>query len=77
MKASKPQLDKVNVFAPLLFLNATLVGEMDAHLNDVKRLNDDRRYGKMQKQVQISMGEVTVSTPRYQNSTFDPQFIKE
>ena len=31
----------------------------------------------MQKQVQTSMGEVTVSTPRDRNSTFDPQFIKK
>ena len=31
----------------------------------------------MQKQVQPPWGEVTVSTPRDRNSTFDPQFIKK
>ena len=31
----------------------------------------------MRKQVQTSMGEVTVSTPRDRNSTFEPQFIKK
>ena len=31
----------------------------------------------MQKQVQTPLGEVTVSTPRDRNSTFDPQFIKK
>ena len=46
-------------------------------LNDEERLNGNRRNGKMQKQVQTSMGEVTVSTPRDRNSTFEPQFIKK
>ena len=50
---------------------------MDAHLNDEKRLRGNRRNGKMQKQIQTSIGEVTVSTPRDRNSTFDPQFIKK
>lgn len=29
------------------------------------------------KQVQTPLGEVTVSTPRDRNSSFDPQFIKK
>lgn len=37
----------------------------------------NRRNGKMQKQMQTSMGEVTVSTSRDCNSTFEPQFIKK
>lgn len=31
----------------------------------------------MSKQVQTPLGEVTVSTPRDRNSSFDPQFIKK
>ena len=79
LKAGKPLLGKDGAFAPLLesILNAALEGEMDAHLNDEERLNGNRRNGKMQKQVQTSMGEVTVSTPRDRNSTFEPQFIKK
>lgn len=79
LKAGKPLLGKDGAFAPLLesILNAALEGEMDAHLNDEERLRGNRRNGKMQKQVQTSMGEVTVSTPRDRNSTFDPQFIKK
>ena len=50
---------------------------MDAHLSEDERMSGNRRNGKMQKQVQTSMGEVTVSTPRDRNSTFDPQFIKK
>ena len=79
LKAGKPLLGKDGACAPVLesILNAALEGEMDAHLNDEERLNGNRRNGKMQKQVQTSMGEVTVSTPRDRNSTFDPQFIKK
>lgn len=36
-----------------------------------------RRNRKMQKQVQTPLGEVTVSTPRDCNSSFDLQFIKK
>ena len=58
-------------------LNAALEGEMDAHLSEEERMSGNRRNGKMQKQVQTSMGEVTVSTPRDRNATFEPQFIKK
>ena len=37
----------------------------------------NRRNGKILKQVQTPLGEVTVSTPRDRNSSFDPQFIKK
>lgn len=77
-KAGKPLLGKDGAFTPLLesILNAPLEGEMDAHLCGDERMSGNRRNGKMQKQVQTSMGEVTVSTPRDRTSTFDPQFIK-
>ena len=79
LKSGKPLLGKDGAFAPLLesILNAALEGEMDAHLSEDERMSGNRRNGKMQKQVQTSMGEVTVSTPRDRNSTFDPQFIKK
>ena len=79
LKAGKPLLGKDGAFAPLLesILNAALEGEMDAHPSDEERMSGNRRNGKMQKQVQTSMGEVTVSTPRDRNATFDPQFIKK
>lgn len=50
---------------------------MDAHLSEDEHMSGNRRNGKMQKQMQTSMGEVTVSTPRDRNSSFDPQFIKK
>lgn len=79
LKAGKPLLGKDGAFAPLLesILNAALEGEMDAHLTEEERQTGNRRNGKMQKQVQTPLGEVTVSTPRDRNSSFDPQFIKK
>lgn len=50
---------------------------MDAHLTEEERQMGNRRNGKMQKQVQTPLVEVTVSTPRDRNSSFDPQFIKK
>ena len=79
LKAGKPLLGKDGAFAPLLesILNAALEGEMDAHLTEEERQMGNRRNGKMQKQVQTPLGEVTVSTPRDRNSSFNPQFIKK
>lgn len=79
LKAGKPLLGKDGAFAPLLesILNAALEGGMDAHLTDEERQLGNRRNGKMQKQVQTPLGEVTVSTPRDRNSSFEPQFIKK
>lgn len=70
---------KEGVFAPLLenILNAALEGEMDAHLGEAQREMGNRRNGKMDKQVQTPLGEVTVSTPRDRNASFSPQFIKK
>lgn len=79
MKSGKSLLGKDGAFAPLLesILNAALEGEMDAHLDEDERNSGNRRNGKMHKQVQTPLGEVTVSTPRDRNATFDPQFIKK
>lgn len=79
LKSGKSLLGKDGAFAPLLesILNAALEGEMDAHLDPDERESGNRRNGKMHKQVQTPLGEVTVSTPRDRNSTFDPQFIKK
>lgn len=77
--AGKPLFGKDGAFAPMIqsILNAVLEGEMDAHLTEEERQSGNRRNGKMDKQVQTPYGEVTVSTPRDRNGSFDPQFIKK
>lgn len=79
LKAGKPLFGKDGALVPLLenIINAALEGEMDAHLTEESRQAGNRRNGKMQKQVQTPVGEVTVSTPRDRDSSFDPQFIKK
>ena len=79
LKSGKSLLGKDGAFAPLLesILNAALEGEMDVHLDAEERDLGNRRNGKMHKQVQTPLGEVTVSTPRDRNASFDPQFIKK
>lgn len=79
LKSGKPLLGKDGAFAPLLesILNAALEGEMDAHMDEEERSSGNRRNGYTAKQVQTSLGEVTVRTPRDRESTFEPEFIKK
>ena len=79
IKSGKPLLGKDGAFAPLLenILNAALEGEMDAHLDEDERSLGNRRNGRMSKQVQTQLGEVTVHTPRDRRSSFEPEFIKK
>lgn len=48
---------------------------MDSHLERGERELGNRRNGHMSKQVQTSMGEVTINTPRDRDGTFDPQVV--
>lgn len=50
---------------------------MDAHLDEHERLSGNRRNGHTPKQVQTSLGEVTVHTPRNWESTFESEFIEK
>ena len=79
IKAGKPLFGKDGALAPMIenIVNAALEGEMDAHLTQESRDSGNRRNGKMQKQVQTPVGDITVSTPRDRDSSFDPQFLKK
>ncbi len=55
--------------------NGMLIARL--HFTEEKRQLGNRRNSKMQKQVQTPLGEITVSTPRDRNSSFEPQFIKK
>ena len=79
LKAGVPLSGKDGVLAPLLenLLNSALEGEMDSHLENGEREFGNRRNGHMSKQVQTSMGEVTINTPRDRDGTFDPQVVRK
>lgn len=59
-----PLSGKNGVLAPLLehLLNSALEGKMDSHLDRVEREICNRRNGHMSKQVQTTMGEITINT---------------
>ena len=77
LKAGVPLSDKYGVLAPLLenLLNSALEGEMDSHLDGVKRKKGNRRNGHMSKQVQTSMGEITINTHRNRDGAFEPKVM--
>lgn len=74
IKSGKPLFGKDGALAPMIesIVNAALEGEMDAHLTQESRGSGNRRNGKMQKRVQTPVGDITVSTPRDRDSSFDP-----
>lgn len=79
LQAGKPLTGKDGILSPLVenLLNAALEGEMDSHMSPDEREAGNRRNGYGSKQVQSSLGELTVQTPRDRDATFDPQFIKK
>lgn len=79
LKSGVPLSGKDGVLAPLLenLLNSALEGEMDSHLDNGERDFGNRRNGHISKQVRTSMGEVTISTPRDRDGTFDPQVVRK
>lgn len=79
LKAGAPLSDKDGVLAPLLenLLNSALEGEIDSNLDGVKRKKGNRHNGHMSKQVQTSMGEITINTPRNCDGAFDPKVMRK
>ena len=79
LRKGEPLFDKDGALAPTLerILNATLEGEMDAHLSIDEHSKGNRRNGKLLKQVQTCYGEVTVKTPRDHDGSFEPQTVRK
>jgi transposase-like protein len=81
MKAGKPMWGKEGVFTPLMkqFLEASLEGEMDAHmaLCADDPLAENRRNGKSSKRVKSLDGSFELETPRDRESSFEPQIVKK
>ena len=75
LRSGKPLEGKDGVLAPLIkrLVEASLNGEMDAHLVDSKRVN--RRNGKTGKHVKTAFGPVEIQTPRDRQGSFEPQLI--
>ena len=75
----KPLTGKDGVFTPLLkkIIEASLEGEMDAHLNEENRSAKNRRNGKGRKNLSSSLGELEIFTPRDRDGSFNPETVKK
>lgn len=78
LKAGDPIGGPDGIFAPLLqsFIQASLEGEMDAHLakEDSKQ---NRRNGKGKKRVRSELGMLDLEPPRDRSGSFDPQIVEK
>ncbi len=77
LKNGKPLVGHDGVFTPLLkkVLEASLEGEMDAHLSETRESEKNRRNGKNRKTVQSSLGGFDLFAPRDRSGSFTPQII--
>lgn len=75
----KPLTGQGGVFTPLLkkVIEASLEGEMDAHLSGEGRSAKNRRNGKSSKNLSSSLGELEIFTPRDRDGSFNPGTVKK
>ena len=68
---------KDGIFAPLLqaFIQASLEGEIDAHMEEKSEGN--RRNGKGKKQVRSQQGMLELEPPRDRDGSFNPQIVEK
>lgn len=77
IKSGKSLLGREGLLTPLIksALEASLEGELEAHLNLSGEQN--RRNGKLKKIVKHSSGSFELETPRDRNGSFEPQIVKK
>jgi transposase-like protein len=79
LRQKKPLTGKDGVFTPLikLVIEAALEGEMDAHLEETRQENKNRRNGKSPKNLKSPLGGFEIFSPRDRNSSFEPRIIEK
>jgi putative transposase len=78
IRAGKSLLGQGGLLTPLIksALEATLEGEMEAHLEE-SRTHKNRRNGKSTKTVTHSAGSFELETPRDRDGSFEPEVVKK
>jgi len=79
-KAGQPFTGKDGILTPLFkkLLEATLDGEMDAHLTECEAQNQtNRRNGHSKKSVKTHTGVFELETPRDREGSFEPEIVKK
>ena len=79
LKAGKSLLGSDGALTPLIkqIVEASLEGELDAHLTDLEEPSNNRRNGKSKKTVKSHVGTFELETPRDRNGSFEPQLVKK
>ncbi len=79
LKSGKPMVGSEGVFTPLLkrILEAALEGEQEAHLEQTRKAEQNRRNGRKRKNLQSPLGGFEIFSPRDRNATFEPQIVKK
>ncbi len=79
LKAGKSLVGVAGALTPLIkqIIEASLEGELEAHLNISDESENNRRNGKLKKTVKSDVGSFELETPRDRNSTFEPQLVKK
>jgi putative transposase len=77
IREGKGLTGKDGIFTPLIkeVLEAAMDGELDEHLEETRKPEDNRRNGHTRKTVKSSLGAFEILTPRDRNSTFEPETI--
>lgn len=77
LKSGKPLIGQEGIFTPLLkkVLEASMEGEMDAHIENTKANEQNRRNGRNRKTVQSSLGGFDLFAPRDRTGSFRPQIV--
>ncbi len=78
-KSDKSLFGKEGAFAPMLkqFLESAPEAEMDAHPDEAKRLEGNKRKGRGRKTIKSNTGPVEIETPQDRQSTFAPRIIRK
>ncbi len=79
LKSGKPMVGRDGVFTPLLkrLIEASMEGELDAHLEDTRKGEKNRRNGHKRKNISSPLGGFQVFSPRDRNATFEPQIVQK
>lgn len=77
LRSGKPLTGTDGVFTPLLkqIIEASLEGELDAHLAHTRKAKGNRRNGHTQKSMQSALGSFDIFSPRDRNASFEPQTV--
>lgn len=79
IKAGKSLVGADGALTPLIkqIIEASLEGELDAHLNEPEVCESNRRNGKLKKTMKSHLGSFELETPRDREGSFEPQLVKK